>query len=322
MTSLTLEDLGLLSQNALASRLNEVERLIKSGFYIYPCYAVTPYGCSCNLKHKDKKEWGKHPTGRASHKQASNSQNVKLWWIENPYDNVGINPELSGCVVIDIDPRSGGHIAWQDFLEKSEIEVPMTVKTLTGEYETADGQKLRGYHLWFRVRAGLSFIQNFTELGYEGIDIKYNGGVIAPPSRHSSGVTYEWATGQSPQDIEIAELPGELEQLILRKSRRHVHASEVVGYEYPRELATLSVEQLLSEPLHEGNRVVGLYKLTCRVAYRLGVSTSEEADAVAELMLNFNQNMVIPPLEVGGADCAEKHIRNAISWIAGNTHVS
>jgi hypothetical protein len=80
-----------------------------------------------------------------------------------------------------------------------------------------------------------------------------------------------------------------------------------------------SVEELLNSPLYEGNRVVGLYKLACQVAYRLGVETQEKENHVLALMLNFNSTMVHPPLELGGADAAEKHILNAIEWIAGQT---
>jgi hypothetical protein len=235
---------------------------------------------------------------------------------------VAINPELSGCVVIDIDPRSGGHISWEQFLMKHKIEIPQTVTTLTGEYLTDDNQTMRGYHLWFRVQEPGSFIQNFTELGYEGIDVKYNGGVMAPPSRHSSGVQYEWASGRSPFDVDIAELPEDFAQLIRRKAGRSLRYTKSVGYKYPSALATESVEELLSTPLHEGNRVVGLYKLTCRVAYRLGVSTPSMVEEVTNLMLNYNQTMVIPPLEGHGADSPDLHIRNAIEWIARNSDVA
>jgi hypothetical protein len=319
MTSLTLKDLGLLSQEELTNRLDEIQLLIQHGFHIYPCYAVFPSGCACKHNHKDKKEWGKHPTGRASHRTASSSPSGKLWWVENPYDNVAINPELSGCVVIDIDPRSGGHLSWERLLNKYKIELPNTVMTLTGEYLTSENETMRGYHLWFRVQEPASFIQNLSELGFEGIDIKYNGGVMAPPSRHSSGVTYAWASGKSPFDLEIAELPDALAQLIRRKTGRSLRHTQSVGYKYPRALATESVEELLSTPILEGNRVVGLYKLTCRVAYRLGVNTPAMVEEVTNLMLNFNQTMVIPPLEGSGADSPDLHIRNAIEWIARNS---
>ena len=322
MTSLTLKDLGLLSQEELADRLDEIQLLIQYGFHIYPCHAVFPSGCACKLKHKDKKEWGKHPTGRASHKTASSLTTVKQWWVENPDDNVAINPELSGCVVIDIDPRSGGHISWEQFLTKHKIEIPQTVMTLTGEYLDGDNQTMRGYHLWFRVQEPVSFIQNFTELGYEGIDVKYNGGVMAPPSRHSSGVQYEWASGRSPFDVDIAQLPEAFAQLIRRKASRSLRYTQSVGYKFPSALATESVEELLSTPLHEGNRVVGLYKLTCRVAYRLGVNTPSMVEEVTNLMLHYNQTMVIPPLEGYGADSPDLHIRNAIEWIARNSDVA
>lgn len=319
MTSLTLKDLGFLSQKEIKDRLDEVELLIQCGFHIYPCYAVFPTGCACKLKHKDKKEWGKHPTGRASHKIASCDPRAKEWWVDHPYDNVAINPQLSGCVVIDVDPRSGGHRSWIKFIEDFQIEIPSTVQTLTGVYPLDDGSSMRGFHLWFRVSEGSSFVQNLDSLGYQGIDIKYNGGVMAPPSKHSSGVSYEWAAGRSPSDLEIAALPTELAEKILRKQRRWIPSEQIVGYALPA-TPKESIEELLSAPLREGNRVVGLYKLTCQVAYRLGVETPEKEKQVLSTMLDFNASMVHPPLELGGADAAEKHILNAISWIWGQTN--
>lgn len=319
MNIVTLEDLGLLSTKALEERLQAVCSLIDYGFYVYPCYAISPFGCSCKLKHKDKKEWGKHPTGHSSHKIASCDSRVKMWWVENPYDNVAINPQFSGCVVIDVDPRSGGHDSWIKFLEDFQIDIPNTVQTLTGVYTLPDGSTMRGFHLWFRVSEDKSFVQNLNHLGYEGIDIKYNGGVMAPPSNHSSGVSYEWAEGKSPLEIEIAELPTELELKIARKHKRLIPTDQFVGYALPSSPKE-SIEELLSTPLYEGNRVVGLYKLACQVAYRLGVETPEKENEVLSLMLDFNASMVHPPLELGGADAAEKHILNAIEWIVGQTN--
>lgn len=320
MNKVTLGDLGILSTKALEERFRAVCSLIDFGFYVYPCYAISPFGCSCKLKHKEKKEWGKHPTGRSSHKIASRDPRVKTWWVENPYDNVAINPQFSGCVVIDVDPRSGGHNSWIKFLEDFQIEIPNTVQTLTGIYDLKDGSSMRGFHLWFRVTEDSGFVQNLNHLGYDGIDIKYNGGVMAPPSNHSSGVSYEWAAGNSPTEIDIAELPTELGKKIRRKQSRLFPRDQFVGYALPSANPKESIEQLLSTPLYEGNRVVGLYKLASQVAYRLGVETPEKEHKVLEIMLNYNASMVHPPLELGGADAAEKHILNAIEWIAGQTN--
>jgi hypothetical protein len=296
MNSLTLEDLGLLGEEALKARLDSINNLVDFGFYVYPCFAITPFGCSCKLKHKNKKEWGKHPSGHASHKVASCDPRAKLWWIENPYDNIAINPEKSGFVVIDVDPRSGGHKSLEKFLSDCDVVLPKTVTTLTGVYETAEGESVRGFHLWFKAPENANFVQNLNHLGYEGVDVKYNGGVMAPPSRHSSGVTYEWAEELSPFEISFAELPDALTKKLTRKFRRPI-----------------------SVPIYEGNRVVGLHKLACRVAYRMGVETPEKAEAVLNVMLEYNASMVHPPLERFGADAAEKHILNAINWIAGQS---
>jgi len=85
---------------------------------------------------------------------------------------------VSGLVVVDVDPRSGGvetHNALQDagFL-------PGTLSA-----DTASG----GWHLYYAHPGGQSRIK---ELG-PGVDVKADGGyVLAPPSRSSTGGRYAW----------------------------------------------------------------------------------------------------------------------------------
>lgn len=316
MTQISLSEIGYLTPRQVLDKCKSISSLLSNDFYVYPCHGVTIFGCGCGKAHSDPKEWGKHPSGGASSKLATIEPAAITWWLNNPLDNVAINPKMSGCVVIDIDPRSGGHLSWQRLIAEHGLEVPHTVKTLTGTTQFPDGSEMRGSHLWYKVKEGASFHGNLNHLGLYGIDIKHNGGVMAPPSRHGSGAIYEWGVAAAPNETAIADLPIELEALIIKTPGIPSSKNERVGYALPRSYSKLQVEELLAEPLLEGHRVVGIYQLTCKVAYRLGVDTPEEQDEVLRIMLQYNSEKVHPPLGNDCFDHVERHIRNAISWVA------
>jgi hypothetical protein len=121
------------------------------------------------------------------------AKTIKRRWTETADANIGLRPDASGFVVVDVDTRNGGYKT----LEALEAELgpcPDTVVARTGCREP-------GLHLYYRVPAGMEFR---GKLG-DGIDIKYRGYVLAPPSIHPDGGRYEWLS--SPFDTEVAELP-------------------------------------------------------------------------------------------------------------------
>jgi len=120
-------------------------------------------------------------------------ETIIRWWTETPDANIGIACDSSGLVVADVDARHGGY----ETLQALEAEIglyPDTVLARTGCDEP-------GLHIYLRVPPGLELR---GKLG-PGIDIKHHGYVIAAPSLHPDGGTYEWLT--SPFDNEVAELP-------------------------------------------------------------------------------------------------------------------
>lgn len=124
---------------------------------------------------------GKHPWLRHGLKEASaDPGDARIWWNRWPAANIGVRTgEISGIWVLDIDPRNGGDDALADLvLEHGEL--PPTLQVATGG---------GGVHYYFKAPAGGVTCGKLVE----GVDIKGEGGyVVAPPSNHASGGSYQW----------------------------------------------------------------------------------------------------------------------------------
>ena len=114
----------------------------------------------------------KRPLGRLvrhGHKDASHDVKVVTdWWEREPEANIGIACKESHLVVFDIDERNGGE-------RPDELPDTLTVATPGGK------------HLYYFVpdmywRPAGKYAQ--------GVDVKWDGYVVAPPSIHPSGEPY------------------------------------------------------------------------------------------------------------------------------------
>lgn len=127
------------------------------------------------------KPQGKLPISAATtYKNATNDKTALLNWFETtPKMNVGIQPALSGLLVLDIDTKSGGMEALAQ-LEKTHGKIQ------TRSVTTGSG----GLHFYFL--APTESLSNHIGV-LPGIDIIYSvNHVVAPPSVHSSGGLYRW----------------------------------------------------------------------------------------------------------------------------------
>ena len=127
---------------------------------------------------------------------------IAAHWSRHPYDNIGVRP-LADMFVLDIDPRNGGegHLAQ---LIANNGPLPATWTTRTGS---------GGRHYWFTsdVAATKSRLAS-------GVDIKTNTGfVVAPPSIHPNGTSYEWLT---PPNSRPAPAPAWLQLAVQTPSLR------------------------------------------------------------------------------------------------------
>ena len=125
---------------------------------------------------------GKEPLTAHGCRDASTDENqIKKWWQQYPNANVGLAMG-NGLIAIDLDVDedkgvNGYHVLcdWQ----RENGELPDTILSITGR---------GGYHMIFRTEKDY---KNAVGL-YDGVDVRSNGGyIIAPPSIHPNGHTYQ-----------------------------------------------------------------------------------------------------------------------------------
>jgi hypothetical protein len=109
-------------------------------------------------------------------KSASNDPRQALEWFgKRPHLNIGIACAMSGLVVFDVDFRNGGTI--------EDLNSTLIVKTGNG------------FHYYYEHTEGFKYPGKLRN----GVDIKFNGYVVAAPSIHPSGAKYERFSELLPQ---------------------------------------------------------------------------------------------------------------------------
>jgi putative DNA primase/helicase len=302
----------------------------KLGWHVLPVHGIDRHGkCTCGKSHADTKEIGKHPASKRGQSDATaDSIQIDQWWEENPDYNVGVFARPSGFFVIDIDPRSGGDKSFDKLVERAMGELPPTVEAITGEYYDK-GTVKRGRHLIYKCDPDEKFIGNLKAEGLDGIDIKHNGYILISPSRHFSGVTYDWKPGHAPWEMEISEAPEELLSVLrargLRKRTGGGSSYEVFDWSSMDDLTfagqKLDVEKMMEEGLTEGHRAVGIYQIACALSNKIGVDTEFKRNLVETTMLRFNAEAVVPPMELEGPNSVIMHTRRAIEFVAENPKI-
>jgi putative DNA primase/helicase len=293
----------------------------KMGWKIHPCHGINASGvCTCGERHKEIKDMGKHPAlNKWNEYSSSDPVDAEKWWHQNKFYNPGLHCSKSGIVVVDIDPRGGGDVSFARLLEDHKLEIPSTVESLTGQY-TTNGESVRGRHIYFSCDRGQNFAGNLSELGYPGIDIKFNGYVMLPPSKHFSGVTYEWVEGRDPWSTSLAPVPPGLYSLIKKEYRGKIDygmgaSVSVEMLEDPKYKVDLAVA--LKTDVIEGERNVTAYSTGVKIANhmtdfgKLPLDEIKERAIIRELVV-FNQNHIKPPL---GIEEVEYIGFRAINWV-------
>ncbi len=197
-------------------------------------------------------------------RRAPSVADVDAWFQRWPAANVGIvTGAVSGLVVVDIDPAHGGRESL-DALQREHGPLRETVEAISGG---------GGRHLYFAHPGGV--VHNRVDLA-PGIDLRGDGGVIvAPPSVHPSGRSYQWLERHGPGEIELAPLPGWL----LRAAGQRPHHS--VAY----------WRSLVGEGVAEGSRNATIASLTGHLLWH-GLDT----EVITELLLCWNRVRCRPPL--------------------------
>jgi P4 family phage/plasmid primase-like protien len=295
---------------------------------ILPCHGIVEGRCTCGQSHMESKDIGKHPAINAWNIESSSDiAKVHTWWDTNPEYNIGVNCRASGFLVIDIDPRSGGDVAYDKFEAYVEGALPPTVEATTGQYEV-NGRIIRGRHLFYKCDENEDLIGNLSKLGFKGIDVKHNGYVLISPSRHFSGITYEWVEGKEPWTIPMAEAPEEL-LIPIRKRGKTFSNNKYQAANWgelfegaEHEGDRIDVEKILEEGIDEGERATTIFRLACSLANKMPVSTAVGHEALVSLMIRFNGEKVRPPMDLQGPNSVIMHTERAIKYVLDNPIVN
>ena len=209
-------------------------------------------------------------------------EEVTQWFTDDPDANIGvITGKVSNLVVFDLDSAHASQFA------EEQGGFPLTIMAKTG----------KGYHAYMRHPGFV--IKNSVNKKLD-IDIRADGGyVVAPPSLHGSGYSYQWVEGQSIYELDPAECthwmmeylqdiatPTTEKQKPERKEQKATHTSRSI--KIPEKTA---YSQLLSEGCSEGERNQKTTQLIGHL-FKTGMPEGE----LWEFLRIWNQSKVKPPL--------------------------
>jgi hypothetical protein len=149
----------------------------EKGWKVIPLHNSEKGACSCRRKTCDHP--AKHPRCLHGLSDATDDPGqIGKWWSMFPDANIGIACKASGLIVLDIDERSGGVESLWRLIDKVG-ELPPTLTVRTGN----------GWHYYYLAPAGLDKMRGQLD---RGVDVKFDGYVVAPPSIHVSGAVYHF----------------------------------------------------------------------------------------------------------------------------------
>lgn len=197
---------------------------------------------------------------------------IKHWWKTKwPDANIGIACEQSNLLVIDVDRDDDtgvdGFQSLKQWEKEQGVKLPETVTAITGR---------GGMHLYYRFEyTGMNSDPRNRTGVLEGVDVRANGYVIAPPSQHANGNYYQWEI--SPDDEEIAYA----DDAVLKLCR--------FGFIDNGKTEPTTIPD---EPISQGSRNATLYKIGCSLQAR-GFSDS----LIKTNLQSINQEKCDPPIE-------------------------
>jgi hypothetical protein len=146
-----------------------------SGWPVFPVHSIVSGHCTCG--NPSCEHPGKHPrTAHGLDDASTDEQSILDWWRQWPASNIGLAAGAGGLTVIDVDVKDG-----LEHLGELELTTTRTAKSGGG-----------GFHFYYQ---GATKAHNVLP----GVHMKSIGGyVIAPPSLHVSGGTYQWVNEDAP----------------------------------------------------------------------------------------------------------------------------
>jgi hypothetical protein len=160
---------------------------------------------SCSCGDPGCGQVGKHPLGslvpHGVNDATCNRARVLAWWTRHPQANIGLATGHR-FDVLDVDGSEG-------VLAIRELAAAHGLQSSGPLVRTGGG----GWH-YYLAPTGLG---NICPVGLEHVDWRGRGGyVVAPPSRHASGHSYQWAPGR---DLDTP--PGQAPPVLLERLQPH-----------------------------------------------------------------------------------------------------
>lgn len=200
-------------------KLNDAEPVVaarsyaQAGIPVFPLFGLVTGGdgggegarlnCECGEARCDRP--GKHPRLAWTREATTDEERIADWWRTWPGANVGIpTGDRSGLIVIDLDVEEVTHANGMTSIVDGHAELSGWLESELGLGWSAD--KLESETLVARTGSGGRHIvlRDPGDVRSAGrwlpaVDLKARGGyVVAPPSRHASGASYEWLTELAP----------------------------------------------------------------------------------------------------------------------------
>jgi putative DNA primase/helicase len=236
---------------------------------------------------------GKRPrTAHGLHDATADPVVVERWWSRVwPGADVAVRTGTeSGLLVLDVDPDHGGDDALHA-LEREHGALPATIESLTG----GGGRHLIFKHPGYEVR------NSAGKIG-AGLDVRgANGYIIAPPSRHASGRSYEWSVDGHPDDLAPAPAPEWLLAMLRAPA--------------PRTNGSAPANGTAAGAIAEGRRNAELASLAGAMRRR-----GADPDAIAAALRATNITRCTPPLPGPEVDAIAASVSRYDPAPAGDTH--
>lgn len=176
-----------------------------------PFFGIINGVCECGKPKTDRHKPGKHPRfgGWQKKHATTDEQAITGLFGEFPKANFAVISGVASVVLdLDIRPAKNGVKELEVLEAEAGLQFPETVTVISG---SGTGAK----HLYFKVPPGVANLQK--PKGTKGIDFQRSRqAVIVPGSLHESGEFYRFAPGLSPAEVELAELPAWLLELMKR----------------------------------------------------------------------------------------------------------
>lgn len=266
-----------------------------------PLTLCPPDHQDCTPQHcNDCKSPGKAPLWpwKQYQDKLPEEKHVRMYFARNPAANVGIAlGPVSGLIALDVDGEPGEQL----LIQLAGTDLPDTLEYSTGH----------GYRLFYRCPAEVPPIRSIKLNGSEALRVLSKGSqTVAPPSRHASGVEYQWVVGNRPGEIEAAPCPQWLIDL-MRKDGHGTSRPADPSSPPNRNTTNDDVRRALAylASCHPAISGQGGHNQTFKVAVKLVKGFSLPPDLALELLLRDYNPRCQPPW-------TEKELRHKVESAA------